>query len=207
MLKQHYKNSVIDDHAGAGFIGELSIKFEAKFGEKRYRPLKVFDWQVHKNRGNHCISVRQTYYSNMAVSYKTPVIGDGNHASLLIPDEILAKLGANRRAPLKITINGHTYRSTSTGVGGECRVVFPQAERDASGAVAGDLVQVTLELELGHRDVELSPELEKALKTAGLRKEFEVLTYSRRKEFARQVSDAKSADTRLRRIQKVLESL
>ena len=141
----------------------------------------------------------------MAVSYKTPVIGDGNHASLLIPDEILAKLGANRRAPLKITINGHTYRSTSTGVGGECRVVFPQAERDASGAVAGDLVQVTLELELGHRDVELSPELEKALKTAGLRKEFEVLTYSRRKEFARQVSEAKTSETRDKRIAKVIE--
>lgn len=60
----------------------------------------------------------------MTVTYKTRVIGDGNHASLHIPDSVLAELGANRRAPLKVTINGHTYRSTSTGVGGECRVFF-----------------------------------------------------------------------------------
>jgi len=40
------------------------------------------------------------------VTYKTKVIGEGNHASLSIPNIVLEKLGANRRAPLKITVNG-----------------------------------------------------------------------------------------------------
>lgn len=143
----------------------------------------------------------------MQVTYKTSVIGEGNHASLLIPDEVLNQLGANRRAPLKITINGHTYRSTATGVAGECRVVFPQRERDLAGAVAGDQVAVTLELEVGHREVELPPEFEGALVAAGLREVFEALSYSKRKEFARQVAEAKAEQTRARRIEKVIVEL
>ena len=78
----------------------------------------------------------------MRATYTTTVIGAGNHASIHVPDEILAELGANRRAPLKVTIGGHTYRSTATAVNGDCRVVFPQADRDAAGAKAGDIVGV-----------------------------------------------------------------
>lgn len=141
------------------------------------------------------------------MTYTTLVIGDGNHASLHIPDSVLAELGSNRRAPLKVTINGHTYRSTSTAVNGECRVVFPQAERDAAGVGAGDAVEVTLELEVGHREVELPSELEDALVTASLRDVFEALTYSKRREFARQVAEAKAAETRAKRVEKVLATI
>ena len=143
----------------------------------------------------------------MRTTYTTTVIGDGNHASIHVPDEVLAELGANRRAPLKVTIGGHTYRSTATAVNGECRVVFPQTDRDAAGAKAGDTVMVELELETGHREVELPAELEVALIAAGLRDVFEALTYSRRREFARQVAEAKAAETRVRRVDKVLAAL
>ena len=143
----------------------------------------------------------------MRATYTTTVIGDGNHASIHVPDEILAELGANRRAPLKVTIGGHTYRSTATAVNGDCRVVFPQADRDAAGAKAGDTVMVELELETGHREVELPAELEAALTAAGLRDVFEALTYSKRREFARQVAEAKAAETRVRRVDKVLAEL
>ena len=143
----------------------------------------------------------------MTVKYTTTVIGFQNHASLHVPDEVLEQLGANRRAPLKITINGYTYRSTATAVNGECRVVFPQADRDAAGAKAGDEVVVELELETGHREVELPAELEEALGAAGLREVFEALTYSKRREFARQVAEAKAAETKLNRVAKVIETL
>ena len=143
----------------------------------------------------------------MTVQYTTTVIGFQNHASLHIPDEVLAQLGANRRAPLKITINGYTYRSTATAVNGECRVVFPQADRDAAGAKAGDEVVVELELETGHREVELPPELEGALVTAGLRDVFEGMSYSKRREFARQVAEAKAVETKTKRVAKVIAEL
>lgn len=143
----------------------------------------------------------------MAVTYSTVVLGEGNHASLLIPDAVLAELGENRRAPLKVTINGYTYQSTATGVGGECRVVFPQRDRAAAGASSGETVSVTLELDSGHREVEMPDALTKALAAAGLRDAFEALTYSKRKEFARQVAEAKAEETRAKRVAKVLEAL
>ena len=143
----------------------------------------------------------------MSVTYETVVIGEGNHASLLIPDWVLEKLQTNKRAPLRVTINGHTYQSTAVGVAGECRVVFPSAERLAAKAVAGETVQVTLELDSGYRSVDMHPELDVALASADLVDVFANLSYSKRKEYARQVNEAKAEDTRKRRIEKVIEGL
>jgi hypothetical protein len=143
----------------------------------------------------------------MSVTYETLVLGEGNHASLLIPDWVLEKLQANKRAPLRVTINGHTYQSTAVGVAGECRVVFPSAERLAAKANAGDTVQVTLEIDSGYRSVEMHHELAEALAAADLDGVFAELSYSKRKEFARQVNEAKAEDTRHRRIEKVIEGV
>jgi bifunctional DNA-binding transcriptional regulator/antitoxin component of YhaV-PrlF toxin-antitoxin module len=143
----------------------------------------------------------------VSVTYETNVLGEGNHASLLIPQWVLDKLQTNKRAPLKVTINGHTYQSTAVGVDGECRVVFPSAERLAANAKAGDSVEVTLELDSGYRTVEMHPELDAALSKSDLAEVFSKLSYSKRKELARQVNEAKAEDTRQRRIEKVLEAL
>ncbi len=147
------------------------------------------------------------YNIGMPVSYETEIIGDGNHASILIPEWVLLKLKTNKRAPLKITVNGHTYQSTAVGVGGECRVVFPSAERRAANAKAGQIVKVTLNLDSGYREVEMPLELVKALKASGLTKDFANLSYSKRKEHARQITEAKGEDTRSRRIEKVIEAV
>ncbi len=143
----------------------------------------------------------------MQVSYETEIIGDGNHASILIPDWVLQKLKTNKRAPLEVTVNGHTYQSTAVGVGGECRVVFPSANRKAAKAKAGQFVTVTLMLDSGYREVEMPIPLVKALRTSGLTKDFANLSYSKRKEHARQVTEAKGEDTRDRRIEKVIEAV
>ena len=143
----------------------------------------------------------------MSVKYETEVLGEGNHASLLIPDWVLEELKTNKRAPLKVTVNGHTYQSTAVGVAGECRVVFPSADRKAAKVNSGDIVEVTLELDSGYREVQMPAELVEALKSNGLTKTFADLSYSKRKEFARQVSEAKTEETRLRRIAKVLNNI
>lgn len=135
------------------------------------------------------------------------VIGEGNHASIEIPAKNLAEIGGNKRAPLKVTINGYTYQSTATGVGGKCMVVFPMRDREAAGAAAGDHITVTLELDDGYRHVEVPFALSEALALEGLSEKFHGLTYSRRKEFARQVSEAKADETRTRRIEKILDQL
>lgn len=143
----------------------------------------------------------------MKTTYETVVIGSGNHASLEIPEANLAEIGANKRAPLKITINGYTYQSTATGVDGQCRVVFPQRDRDAAGAKAGDHITVTLELDNGYRQVDIPPALSDALKARNLSETFHDLIYSKRKEYARLVGEAKTDETRMRRIDKIIAEL
>jgi len=143
----------------------------------------------------------------MKTTYITTVIGHGNHASIEIPDENLKELGANKRAPLKVTINGYTYQSTATGVNGKCMVVFPQRDRTASKVKAGDSITVHLELDEGYREVVVPVELVSALKSKKLSRKFKDLTYSKRKEYVRQVFEAKADATRLRRIDKILNEL
>lgn len=144
---------------------------------------------------------------NMKTTYETVVVGYGNHASIEIPDKNLKDIGGNKRAPLKIIINGYTYQSTATGVGGKCMVVFPTRDREASGAMAGDRITVTLELDDGYRHVEVPAVLVDALHSNGLSEVFYNLNYSKRKEFARLVSDAKAEETKHRRVEKIINQL
>ncbi len=142
----------------------------------------------------------------MTVSFTTEILREGNHASIEIPDSVLRKLGANKRAPLLVSINGHTYRSTAVGVGGACRVVFPQRDRELAGVSEGE-VTVHMQLESGRRDVELLPELLDALNRARVLEAFEASSYSQRREWANSVVEAKRAETRARRIQNVIDSV
>lgn len=66
---------------------------------------------------------------------------------------------------------------------------------------------VTLVLDEGPRPVDVPAPLRAALDGAGLSGRFHDLAYSRRKELARLVSEAKREDTRERRIEKVLRAL
>jgi uncharacterized protein YdeI (YjbR/CyaY-like superfamily) len=143
----------------------------------------------------------------LPVTYTTTVIGHGNHAALEVPEEVLKELGTNKRAPLKVTINGYTFQTTATGVDGKCMIPFAMKDREGSNTKANDVIEVAVELDSGRREVEMHPELVKALKVAKLLDTFEALTYSKRKEFARQVNEAKTDETRERRIQKVLDGL
>lgn len=143
----------------------------------------------------------------MPVTFQTEVIGEGNHASMVVPEAVLVELGGNRRAALKVTVNGHAYRTTATGVGGQCRVVFPMRDRAAAGVAAGEIVTVELELEDGRREVEISPDLKLALSGSGLLERFEALNYGDRRLLARGVAETKRLETRTRRIDAILKKL
>lgn len=143
----------------------------------------------------------------MKTTYTTTILGFGNHAAIEIPDEQLAALGANKRAPLKITLNGYTYQSTAAVMDGQTLVVFPTRDRQASGVKAGDTLEVTLVLDSGYREVVVPDELAQALKANKLDKIYHDLNYSTRKEYARQIADAKAPETKQRRLDKIISEL
>jgi bifunctional DNA-binding transcriptional regulator/antitoxin component of YhaV-PrlF toxin-antitoxin module len=143
----------------------------------------------------------------MKTTYKTVIVGFGNHASIEIPLANLKEISGNKRAPLKVTVNSYTYQSTATGVDGKCMVVFPMRDRKAAGVKSGDAVQVTLELDDGYREVAIPKELVDKLNERNLMNKFRDLTYSKRKEFVRLVAESKAVETRLRRIDKIVTFL
>lgn len=131
-----------------------------------------------------------------------------NATGINIPAEVIAALGTQKRPKVKVTVNGYTYRNTVAVFGDVFMVGVSQAHREASGLKAGDQIEVTLELDTEPRTVEVPEDLKAALsEKAGAMDKFDALAFSRRKEFVRQVEEAKAQETRERRIAKIVAEL
>jgi len=123
---------------------------------------------------------------------------------IVVPESAIQELNAGKKPGVKVTVNGYEYLSTVAVMKGKYMISFSSAHRTASSIQAGDTIDVTLELELSPRLVEIPPALLTALQKSKLLKTFEGLAPSKRKEFARQVNEAKSEETRMRRIEKII---
>jgi len=146
----------------------------------------------------------------MAVTFTTTLEkADGiNATGIRIPAEVIAALGTQKRPKVKVTLNGYTYRNTVAVFGDVFMVGVSQEHRAAAGLAAGDQVEVTLELDTEPRTVEVPEDLRAALSDkAGALEAFEALSYTMRKEYARQVTEAKAQETRERRIAKIVAGL
>jgi uncharacterized protein YdeI (YjbR/CyaY-like superfamily) len=104
-------------------------------------------------------------------------------------------------------LKGYSYRSTVAAYGDVFMLPLNQEHRAAAGVQAGDLVEVTLELDTEPRIVEVPEDLAAALAENGIRDAFDALSTSARKEHVRQVESAKAEDTRTRRIAKIVDGL
>jgi antitoxin component of MazEF toxin-antitoxin module len=122
-------------------------------------------------------------------------------AGIVVPPEIVEALGSGRNPKVKVSVNGYTFQGTVQVSNGQFMLSFSSDKREASGVKGGDQVEVTLELDTEPRTVEVPEDLRAALSArAGAMEAFEGLAYSRRKEFVRQVNEAKAQETRARRI-------
>jgi hypothetical protein len=128
---------------------------------------------------------------------------------LVIPPEVVESLGAGKKPPVRLTLNGqYTYRSTVAVMNGQYMVGLSAEHRQASGIAGGDEVDVQIELDTEPRVVELPADLSKALEEHQLaRKNFEALSNSNKKRLIIPITDAKTEETRKRRIDKAMETL
>lgn len=132
---------------------------------------------------------------------------DKNATGIVVPPEIVEALGSGKKPPVKVTINGHTYRSTVATMGGRFMVGVSAENRKAAGVEGGQDVEVCLELDSEPRIIPIPTDLRAALSKAKVLEAFDNAAPSRRKEFVRQVEDAKTPETRERRISKVVAAL
>jgi Bacteriocin-protection, YdeI or OmpD-Associated/Domain of unknown function (DUF1905) len=108
--------------------------------------------------------------------------------------------GRKSRVPVVATINGYTYRSSLSPMGG-CHMLPVAAEVRAGAHVAGgDRVTLTLREDTAERTVDVPDDLARALDGAGVRAAFDAMAFTHRKEWVRAVEDAKRPETRTKRI-------
>ncbi|MDQ6642100.1 MAG: YdeI/OmpD-associated family protein [Actinomycetota bacterium] len=126
----------------------------------------------------------------------------------VVPEEIVDRLGAGRRPKVTVTIRGHTYRSSIASMGGRMLLGVSAENREAAGVRAGDVLDVDVEVDSEERTVEVPEAMAAAM--AGddkVRAFYDSLSYSQKQTFALSVRDAKTDETRQRRVDKAISAL
>ncbi len=96
--------------------------------------------------------------------FRTVIEQSGKTATgIRIPDEVVAALGAGKRPPVRVTINGFTYRSTVAVLGGAFMIGVSAENRAGANVLGGDEVDVDLELDTEPRVVTEPPDFAAAL--------------------------------------------
>jgi hypothetical protein len=125
-----------------------------------------------------------------------------------IPESVVEALGSGKRPPVRVTINGYSYRNTIAVMGGEYWLGVSAEHRAGAGVAGGDVLDVDLELDSAPREVVVPDALAAALDAEpAARATFDRLSYSNKSWHVLQVLDAKTDETRARRIAKSVEIL
>ena len=105
------------------------------------------------------------------------------------------------RAPVRVTLNGYTYRSTIAAMGGPPCIPLRKSHREAAGLKGGETIMVRVDLDTEKREVTPPADLVKALKAEPPAWErWRELSYTHQREHAEAIEEAKKPETRTRRI-------
>ena len=130
------------------------------------------------------------------MKFKTTILQGGKTATgIQVPDSVVEQLGAGKRPPVNVTINGYTYRSTVAVMGGKFMVGVSAEVRERAKVACGDKLP-------------LPADFKQALdKNPKAKKVFEALSYSRKQRLVIPVEKGKTTETRRRNIAKALVAL
>ena len=109
------------------------------------------------------------------------------------------------RAPVKVTLNGYTYRSTISTIGGPPCIPLRKSNREAAGLEGGETITVRLELDTAKREVTPPGDFVKALKAASAYDGWRALSFTHQREHVEAIVGAKKPETRARRIERAVE--
>ncbi len=143
------------------------------------------------------------------MEFTTTLQLDGKTATgIRVPEEIVTALGGGKRIPVSVTINGTRYTSTIATMRGEPKIPVSADIRSSAGIAAGDTITVEVERDDAPRTVELPAELADALQADSVASSrFAALSYSNQRRYVLAITGARTAETRTRRLQRVLDEL
>ncbi|MDQ0744731.1 hypothetical protein QFZ62_002039 [Clavibacter sp. B3I6] len=133
-----------------------------------------------------------------------------NATGLPVPAEALDELGAGKRPAVVVTVAGYVYRTTVGTMGGQQLLPLSAAHRAASGIAADDEVEVevTIELDTAPCEAVLPEEVAAAIAAEpALAEAFGALSSSRQRALVDPIGEARTDETRARRVAKALAAL
>src|SRR3954451_1406370 len=98
------------------------------------------------------------------IRFRTQLQARGPAAAVVLDDAQVADVGEGaKRFPVVATVNGYTWQTSVSRMGGEFLLGLNRQVREAAGVSAGDEVEVRLELDTAVRQVEVPEALAAAL--------------------------------------------
>lgn len=135
-------------------------------------------------------------------------LGGKTATGIEVPEDVVTALASGKRPAVRVTINGHMYRSTVASMGGRFMLPVSAEQREGAGVAAGDEVDVDIELDTEPREVTVPTDFAEALdREPEARRFFDGLSYSNKRRHVLSIDGAKSPETRQRRIVRAVESL
>jgi hypothetical protein len=132
----------------------------------------------------------------------------GNTTGFQIADEVVEALGGGGRPKVVVRVNGFEFRSSIARMGGDYWLGVSAERRAAAGIEGGEVYDLEVELDTAPRAIEVPADLAEALAGEPEAKAFwERMSYSNQRWHAEQLTSAKTAETRARRLAKSLEML
>jgi hypothetical protein len=133
-------------------------------------------------------------------TFKTTIVRDGSMCFIPVPFDP-APLFGKIRAPVKVTLNGYSYRSTIASMGDTVCIPLRRSNREAAGLEGGETIDVRLDLDTEKREIEPPADFVKALRAAPPAWErWRELSFTHQREYVEAIEGAKKPETRARRI-------
>jgi hypothetical protein len=132
---------------------------------------------------------------------------DSGGCMVEIPFDPKAEFG-KVRAPVKVTVNGFTFRTTIAAMRGCNLIGINKANQAEAGIKPGDKITLAVELDTEPRVVTVPDDLAAALrKNKKLLAAWEKMSYSHKREYVQELEGAKRPETRAKRLAQTLAAL
>jgi hypothetical protein len=122
----------------------------------------------------------------------------------VVPPDVIKQLGHGARPPVRVRIGDYEFRYTVGVMGGRAMIGLSKVVRQAIGVSAGDEIDVELTVDSSPRTADVPVDFAEAMNGSGTRVFFDNLSSSLQRYHVDTINEAKTDDTRRRRIDKAI---
>ena len=129
-------------------------------------------------------------------------------AALKPPFDVTEVFQRKGRVPVKGTVNGFPFRSSLMNMGDGHMMAVNAEMRAGAKCKGGDTVSVVMELDEAERSIEVPAYIKKIINSDAKAKAFwQTISFTHKKEYVREIEDAKRPETREKRIAAMMDAL